>query len=196
MKLTEPVELRRKTQETEVYVSLVVRGSGQAEIETGVGFLDHMLHLLAVHGGFDLTVKARGDLHVDYHHTVEDVGITLGLALDKALGGREGLSRYGEATLPMEEALAACFVDLARRPCFVQRGKIPVEKIGLFDTELVPEFLKALAMNGLFTLHVHFLYGQNAHHMVEAGFKALGHALRRALAPREDQKPLSSKGIL
>ncbi len=196
MKLDQPIEMKRETLETEVYVSWRLRGTGKAEIETGVGFLDHMLQLLTVHGGFDLKVKARGDLHVDFHHTVEDVGLTMGLALAEALGERKGIARYGAATIPMEEALAAVYLDLARRPCFVQRGTIPVEKIGAFDTELVAEFLKALAMNGLFTLHVHFLYGENAHHLVEAGFKALGHALKKALQQTEQKEALSSKGLL
>ncbi len=196
MELNKPIEIKRKTLETEVDVSWVFYGSGSAAIDTGVGFLDHMLELFAVHGGFDLKVKAKGDLHVDFHHTVEDVGLTLGQALAEALGERKGIARYGEATIPMEESLASVYLDLARRPCFVLKGKIPVEKIGSFDTELVPEFLKALAMNGLFTLHVWFHYGENGHHLVEAGFKALGHALKRALSPTGQKTPLSSKGLL
>ncbi|OAG27947.1 imidazoleglycerol-phosphate dehydratase HisB [Thermodesulfatator autotrophicus] len=196
MKNKFPIEVKRKTFETEVKVFWDPYTPGHIKIDTGVGFLDHMLELLAVHGDFSLEVKARGDLHVDYHHTVEDVGLTLGEALRKGLGERRGISRYGEAVIPMEEALAAVYIDLAERPCFVQKGKMPVEKIGTFDTELISEFLKALAMKGAFTLHIHFIYGENAHHMVEAGFKALGHALKRALSPLKQDKVLSSKGVL
>ncbi len=196
MKANLPINRKRKTLETEVEVSFHPYGEGRVEVETGVGFLDHMLHLFGVHGNFDLKIRARGDLQVDYHHTVEDVGITLGEALEEALGGRYGIARYGEAVIPMEEALAAVYIDLARRPCFIKRGKIPVEKIGSFDTELVAEFLKAFAMSGLFTLHVHFRYGENAHHLVEAAFKALGHALSRALKPTGKKEVLSSKGLL
>ncbi len=196
MKNSFPIKRQRKTRETEVEVVFHPYGSGKAQIETGVGFLDHMLELFTVHGNFDLSVRAVGDLHVDYHHTVEDVGITLGEALAEALSERKGIARYGEAVIPMEEALAAVYLDLARRPCFIKRGEIPVEKIGLFDTELVAEFLKSFAMSGLFTLHVHFKYGQNAHHLVEAAFKALGHALRRALTPIAKKEALSSKGLL
>ncbi len=196
MKVKLPINRKRKTLETEVEVSFHLYGEGKVEVVTGVGFLDHMLHLFGVHGEFDLKIRARGDLHVDYHHTVEDVGLTLGEALEEALGKRQGIARYGEATIPMEESLASVYLDLARRPCFVKRGEIPSEKIGTFDTELVAEFLKAFAMSGLFTLHVHFRYGTNAHHLVEASFKALGHALRRALAPTGKKEALSSKGLL
>ncbi len=190
-----PIQRKRETRETQIEVVLNPWGQGEVQIDTGVGFLDHMLTLLGVHAGFDLKVKARGDYAVDYHHTVEDVGIVLGEALAEALGDRAGLARYGEMTLPMEESLARVVVDLARRPCFVFKGRFPVEKIGTFDTELIPEFYKALAMSGLFTLHVNLLYGDNAHHLAEASFKALGHALRRALGPR-GQGPLSTKGVL
>ncbi len=190
-----PIQRERNTYETQIEVLLHPWGKAEVYIDTGVGFLDHMLTLLGVHAGFDLKIKARGDYHVDYHHTVEDVGIVLGQALCEALGDRAGLARYGEMTLPMEESLAQVVVDLARRPCFVFKGSLPVEKIGSFDTELIPEFYKALAMNGLFTLHVNLLYGKNAHHLAEASFKALGHALRKALSPK-GKGPLSTKGVL
>ncbi|WP_022854336.1 imidazoleglycerol-phosphate dehydratase HisB [Thermodesulfatator atlanticus] len=196
MKNKIPIEVKRETFETNVRVKLDPFTPGPVKIDTGVGFLDHMLHLFGVHGELSLEIKAKGDTHVDYHHTVEDVGLTLGEALSQALGERKGIARYGEAHIPMEEALAAVYIDLAKRPCFVQKGIIPVEKIGNFDTELVPEFLKALAMSGCFTLHVHFIYGENAHHLVEAGFKALGHALKRALSPLSRDEVLSSKGVL
>jgi imidazoleglycerol-phosphate dehydratase len=196
MKPNLPISRERQTTETEVKVVLHPWGTGNVRVKTGVGFLDHMLTLLGVHAGFDLDIKARGDYEVDYHHTVEDVGIVLGEALYQALGERTGLSRYGEMTLPMEESLARVVVDLARRPCFVFKGRFPTEKIGAFDTELIPEFYKALAMSGCFTLHVNLLYGENAHHLAEASFKALGHALRKALAPLDTETPLSTKGVL
>ncbi len=196
MKKNLPVKHQRCTKETEISLVLDPWGKGGVKIKTGIGFFDHMLTLFAVHAGFDLELLARGDLHVDYHHTVEDVGIVLGEALDQALGKREGLARFGEATLPMEESLAQVLVDLARRPCFVLKGEIGVEKIGQFDTELLAEFYKAFAMSGRFTLHVRLLYGANAHHLAEASFKALGHALRRALSPSGRKEALSTKGVL
>ncbi len=188
------IERFRKTKETSVRVALELSG-GDVRIDTGVGFLDHMLELLAYHAGWGLLVEARGDLQVDAHHTVEDTGIVLGEAFDEALGERRGLSRYGEATLPMEEALAQAVVDLAARPFFAFRGRFPVEKVGNFDLELVPEFLKAFAVNGRFTLHIRLLYGRNAHHMAEAVFKALAYALKRALLP-EGKEAKSTKGVL
>ncbi|OAQ21523.1 imidazoleglycerol-phosphate dehydratase HisB [Thermosulfurimonas dismutans] len=188
------VEKFRKTRETEIKLKLDLSG-GPIEIGTGVGFLDHMLELLAYHAGFGLEIQASGDLHVDAHHTVEDVGIVLGEAFSEALGKREGLARYGEATIPMEEALAQVALDLAVRPYFRFEGTFPRERVGDFDLELIPEFLKALAMNGRFTLHVRLLYGENAHHMAEAVFKALAYALRRALRTAEGG-PRSTKGLL
>ncbi len=191
-----PIQHRRTTKETDIELVLDPWGRGGVKIRTGIGFFDHMLTLLGVHAGFTMELGAKGDLFVDFHHTVEDVGIVLGEALNQALGERKGFTRYGEATIPMEESLAQVLVDLARRPCFVLKGKIGVEKIGQFDTELVAEFYKALAMSGQFTLHVRLLYGENAHHLVEASFKALGHALRRALSPFQGQEVLSTKGVL
>ncbi|HIE32975.1 MAG TPA: imidazoleglycerol-phosphate dehydratase HisB [Thermodesulfobacteriaceae bacterium] len=188
------VERFRKTRETEVKLKLDLSG-GPIEIGTGVGFLDHMLELLAYHAGFGLEIQASGDLHVDAHHTVEDVGIVLGEAFSEALGKREGLARYGEATIPMEEALAQVALDLAVRPYFRFEGTFPRERVGGFDLELIPEFLKALAMSGRFTLHVRLLYGENTHHMAEAVFKALAYALRRALRTAEGG-PRSTKGFL
>ncbi|QJA05908.1 imidazoleglycerol-phosphate dehydratase HisB [Thermosulfurimonas marina] len=188
------VEKERQTRETEVRLKLDPRG-GAVRVETPVGFLNHMLELLAYHAGWGLELSARGDLEVDAHHTVEDVGIVLGEALEEALGDRAGLSRYGEATVPMEEALAQAVVDLVRRPFFRFEGRFPAERVGQFDLELVPEFLKALAMNGRFTLHVRLFYGENAHHMAEAVFKALAVALSRALSPLEGG-PRSTKGVL
>ena len=188
------IELKRETKETSIKIHFSLTGK-PGLINTGVGFLDHMLELLAYHGNLGLSVEARGDLHVDAHHTVEDVGLVLGEALSQALGKREGLVRYGEATIPMEEALAQVVVDLARRPYFRFEGRFPVEKVGTFDLELIPEFLRALAMRGVFTLHARIFYGDNAHHMAEALFKALAYALRRALS-REGKEVRSTKGLL
>ena len=184
----------RKTRETEVRLELDLSG-GPIRIETGVGFLDHMLELLAYHAGWGLEIQAEGDLQVDAHHTVEDVGLVLGEAFSEALGKREGLARYGEATIPMEEALAQVVLDLALRPYFRFEGRFPCERVGTFDLELIPEFLKALAMNGRFTLHVRLFYGENTHHMAEAVFKALAYAMKRALSPTEGG-PRSTKGVL
>ncbi len=191
-----PIKRERKTNETEIQILFNPWGKGNVEIKTGIGFLDHMLTLLGVHAGFDLEILATGDYEVDYHHTVEDIGIVLGEVLDQALGHRSGIARYGEMTLPMEEALSRAVVDLARRPCFIFKGEFNKEKIGTFDTELIPEFYKAFAMNGFFTLHINLIYGENAHHLAEASFKALGHALRKALKPLEEGKILSTKGVL
>ncbi|WP_297057666.1 imidazoleglycerol-phosphate dehydratase HisB [Thermosulfurimonas sp.] len=188
------VEIGRETRETTVRVRLSLSGA-PGRISTGVGFLDHMLELWAYHGRLGLSVEARGDLQVDAHHTVEDVGLVLGEALARILGERKGLARYGEATIPMEEALAQVVVDLARRPYFRFEGRFPVERVGTFDLELIPEFLRALAMKGLFTLHARILYGENAHHMAEALFKALAYALRRALV-QEGEDVRSTKGVL
>ncbi|WP_028841427.1 imidazoleglycerol-phosphate dehydratase HisB [Thermodesulfobacterium hveragerdense] len=191
------VEKKRYTLETEVEIKLDLTGEWLEEnvINTGIGFLDHMLELFAYHSGIKLQVEARGDLEVDYHHTVEDIGITLGEALDEALEDRRGMARYGEATIPMEEALTQVVIDLAKRPYFVFLVNFPTEKIGGFDVELIEEFLRALAVNGRFTLHVRNFYGKNSHHIAESVFKALAHAFRKALSPLS-QEVFSTKGIL
>ncbi|WP_456430739.1 imidazoleglycerol-phosphate dehydratase HisB [Thermosulfuriphilus sp.] len=188
------VFLKRQTNETQVSLRFSL-DPGSIHLDTPIGFLNHMLHLFAAHGGFLLEVSARGDIEVDYHHLVEDIGIVLGQALGEILGDRSGISRYGYAVIPMEEALARVCLDLCRRPNLVFRAEFPVERIGLFDTELVKEFLKALAYTAPFTLHVEIPYGENAHHMAEAAFKALGRALRQATAPG-DQGVASTKGVL
>jgi imidazoleglycerol-phosphate dehydratase len=189
--------LKRKTAETDIALTLNLDGSGQVNVNTGVGFFDHMLTLLAKHALFDLDVKAQGDLHVDQHHTVEDVGICLGQALLKALGDKAGIVRYGSMTLPMEETLVTVAIDLSGRYAFVHKFAFPTEKIGAFDTELVQEFWQAVAVNGLLNLHVILHHGENSHHISEAIFKAAARAFRQAVAidPRQTGVP-SSKGTL
>ncbi|MEN6478972.1 MAG: imidazoleglycerol-phosphate dehydratase HisB [Anaerolineales bacterium] len=190
-------EISRITRETEVRVSLELDGSGQADIDTGVPFLDHMLHHVALHGLFDLTVHARGDVEVDDHHTVEDVGIVLGQTLAQAVGERTGLTRYGSQLLPMDEALALVAVDVSGRSVLVYEAELPAAKVGTFDTELVHEFLRALSQHAGLTLHVRVLSGANTHHIIEAIFKALGRALGQAvtLDARRADVP-STKGVL
>ncbi len=187
----------RKTKETDITLSLNLDGSGKVTAETGVGFFDHMLDHVGRHGLFDLTVKARGDLHVDAHHTIEDVAICLGQALREALGDKRGIRRYGFSAVPMDEALGEVAVDLSGRAALVYRVKYRGGKIGEFDTELVQEFLNGLAQNAGMNLHVIVRHGTNSHHIAEAIFKALGRALRQAveLDPRERSVP-STKGTL
>jgi imidazoleglycerol-phosphate dehydratase len=189
--------IQRKTAETDIQLTLNIDGSGVAQVETGIGFFDHMLTLLAKHGLFDLTVVARGDLHVDFHHTVEDVGICLGKALAEALGNKQGIVRYGSKTLPMEETLATAALDLSGRAWFVFRVEFPTEKIGAFDTELVETFFQSLSANALMNLHLVLHYGSNSHHIAESLFKGTARALREAVAidPRQTGVP-SSKGSL
>lgn len=191
-------ELKRKTGETNISLSLNLDGSGKGEINTGCGFLDHMLTLLAKHGSFDLTVKAKGDVNVDYHHTVEDVGICLGLAFKDALKDKAGIVRYGDTTLPMDEALILTAVDLSGRGFFVQDINISANKVGDFDTELVQEFLIAFAYNAGATLHVRQLSGSNAHHIIEGIFKSLARTLKKAVEIDPTLKGAipSSKGVL
>ena len=189
--------IERKTAETQIELTLNLDGTGQSQIATGVGFFDHMLTLLAKHWVVDLSVKAVGDLHVDQHHTVEDVGICLGLAVRQAMGDRAGTRRYGHFALPMEETLVTCAVDLGGRPVFVFKADFPSPKIGDFDSELVAEFWQAFAMNALCNLHVIVHYGRNGHHIAEAIFKAAARSLRMAVEadPRMQGVP-STKGVL
>jgi imidazoleglycerol-phosphate dehydratase len=175
--------IHRKTAETEIDLELSLDGSGQGTSASGVGFLDHMLVLLAKHAAIDLSVKASGDLEVDQHHTVEDVGICLGQALRQALGDKAGIARYGHFTLPMEETLATVAIDLGGRAYFVFRAEFPTDKIGGFDSELVADFWQALAANALANLHILVHYGRNSHHIAEAIFKAAARALRIAASP-------------
>ena len=173
--------ISRNTRETQIRLELNLDGSGQGSWQTGVGFLDHMLELFARHGFFDLVVKAKGDLHVDHHHTVEDVGLVLGQALREALGDKAGIRRFGEATVPLDEALVQTVVDLSGRPFFVYDVKIAQQKIGQFDVELIHDFLLALTNQAGMNLHVRMLSGRNPHHVVEATFKGLARALDAAV---------------
>lgn len=190
-------EVHRTTKETDVSVALTVDGEGRYEVETGVPFLNHMLELFARHGFFDLEVRAKGDLEVDQHHTVEDVGLTLGEALRKALGDKAGIRRFGEATVPLDEALVSVVVDLSGRPFLAYDVEIRQERIGSFDVELVHDFLLALVNQVGMNLHVRMLAGRNPHHVVEASFKGLARALSSATAmdPRV-RGVLSTKGVL
>jgi len=188
----------RATRETRISATVDLDGTGRSDIQTGVGFLDHMLDQLARHGLFDLTVRAEGDLHIDFHHTTEDVGITLGQAFAKALGDRRGIQRYGEAHVPMDEALSRVAVDISARPYLVWDVRFTRDKLGEMDTELFREWFHAFAQNAGLTLHVANLYGENNHHIVESCFKALARALRAATAidsRRPDAVP-STKGTL
>ncbi|MBL7199366.1 MAG: imidazoleglycerol-phosphate dehydratase HisB [Anaerolineae bacterium] len=191
-------QVERGTGETRIALTLDLDGAGRWEIETGVGFFDHMLSHVAAHGLIDLTVRADGDLHVDAHHTVEDVGIALGTALKQALGDRGGITRYGQSLLPMDETLALVALDFSNRGLFVGDLSFSGERVGEFDVELVPEFLSALARSAGMTLHARLLCGENTHHQIEAVFKGLGRALRQAVAPdvRRAGSVPSTKGVL
>jgi imidazoleglycerol-phosphate dehydratase len=188
----------RRTGETRIKLSLDLDGSGKVAVQTGVGFLDHMLTLLAVHARFDLVVEATGDLHIDDHHTVEDVGICLGLALAQSVGDRKGIHRYGHCTLPMDETLVTAAVDLSNRPVFVWNVTIPTEKVGTFDTELAHEFWNAVTGNARMNFHAVLHHGRNSHHIIEAVFKATARALRMAVTidPSLAGAAASSKGVL
>jgi imidazoleglycerol-phosphate dehydratase len=190
-------EIDRKTAETEIHLELELDGRGEGERSTGVGFFDHMLDLLARHGRMNLTVAARGDLETGAHHTVEDVGICLGQALDQALGERAGITRYGQATVPMDESRASCAIDISGRGLCAFEAQLPAGAIGNFDHELTEEFLRAVATNARLTLHVTIDAGTNAHHVIEAAFKAVARALRMAVTidPTETGVP-STKGTL
>ncbi|KAF1086428.1 Imidazoleglycerol-phosphate dehydratase [Sporotomaculum syntrophicum] len=194
---TRTAVINRETKETGIALSLTLDSNGQSEINTGVGFLDHMLDLLAKHGGMELKLHARGDLAVDAHHTVEDVGICLGQALKTALGDKYGIERYGHVLLPMDEALVLVALDLSGRAFLAYDLPLPTAKVGDFDTELAEEFFRAFASNGALTLHVRLLAGNNTHHIIEAAFKGLGRALRLAVEIKDPQRGLpSTKGLL
>ena len=195
--MSRKAKIERRTAETEIQLEIDLDGTGQSQIRTGVGFLDHMLTLFAKHGLVDLSVNARGDLHVDQHHTVEDVGICLGQALRQALGDKAGIRRYGHFTLPMEETLVTTALDLSGRYFLVFQAEFPTPKIGEFDSELVQDFWQATAANALCNLHILLHHGRNSHHISEAIFKSAARALRMAVErdPRSSGVP-STKGTL
>ena len=190
--------IERKTRETDICLSLNIDGAGKAEIDTGVGFLNHMLELFAFHSGFDLTVRCKGDTWVDDHHSVEDIGIALGQALLEALGDKKGIARYGNFLLPMDEALVLVAIDLSGRDTLGYQVNLPAEKVGTFDTELVKEFMLGFTRNAKTCLHFQQLAGENTHHIIEAMFKGMGRALRQAVAidPKRAEETPSSKGVL
>ncbi|HLK58881.1 MAG TPA: imidazoleglycerol-phosphate dehydratase HisB [Chthonomonadaceae bacterium] len=197
MNPTRSATVHRKTQETDITISLNLDGAGTSDIATGVGFFDHMLTHIARHGLMDLAVTAKGDLHIDDHHTVEDVGIALGMALAQALGDRAGITRVGNCAVPMDEALVACYIDISGRGFLACDLTPTTPKLGDFTTELTPEFFRAVAMHAGWTIHLRQLAGANAHHIIEAGFKAFGRAAAQAVArdPRVKGIP-STKGVL
>ncbi len=190
-------KIKRKTAETQIEVAVTIDGQGRAEVDTGIGFFDHMLHHLARHGLFDIRVRAKGDLHIDPHHTVEDVGICLGKAFLDAIGDGRGLVRFGHAAAPMDEALAEVALDFSGRPFLHFDADLPQGRVGEFDIELTEEFLRAFSVHARMTLHVTLRHGRNAHHCIEGIFKALARALREALTqdPRVKDVP-STKGML
>jgi imidazoleglycerol-phosphate dehydratase len=190
--------IERKTTETKLTCTVNLDGDGRFDIKTGVGFFDHMMEQLSRHSLIDITLKAEGDLHIDDHHTVEDSGIALGQAIARALGDRKGIRRYGSCDLAMDETLSRCAIDVSGRAFLVFRANFPRDKIGTFDTELVHEWFQALAMNAGITLHLENAYGENAHHIAEASFKALARALRDAIEidPRQKDRIPSTKGSL
>ena len=188
-------EIHRKTGETDIAISLVIDGEGRFEGTTGIGFFDHMMNLLACHSGMDISLSCRVDLEVDNHHTIEDLGIALGSVFLKALGDKKGIRRYGAFFCPMDETLSRIVLDLSGRPYFVYDVKIPVERVGTFETEMTREFFLAFAMHGMMNLHMACLYGENGHHIVESLFKGLGHALKEAVTV-EGGRVLSTKGVL
>ncbi len=190
--------VERKTKETSIAVEVNLDGTGTYDVSTGIGFLDHMLEQLSRHSLIDVTLKAKGDLHIDFHHTTEDSGLALGEAISKALGNRAGINRYGASLVPMDETLSRVVLDASNRPYLVYEVKLPVPKLGDMDTELFKEWFKAFAQTAGLTLHVENLYGENAHHIIESCFKALARALRQAVEidPRKDDAVPSTKGVL
>ena len=188
-------EITRKTKETDITLTLCLDG-GEVKIDTGIGFFDHMLNSFATHGGFGLEISAKGDLEVDGHHTVEDVGIVLGKAFNEALGDKGSIERFGSFYVPMDEALAFASVDVSGRPFLVFDAEFPQAVCGDYDCSLTVEFMRALAYNAQITLHIKSVYGDNSHHITEAVFKAAAHALKAAVAQNNSGKPLSTKGVL
>lgn len=187
--------IQRNTKETQISVELCLDG-GEVNISTGIGFFDHMLTAFAVHGGFGLSLTVNGDLEVDTHHTVEDTGIALGMAFNKALGDMSGIQRYGSFSIPMDESLAVVSLDISNRPFLVFNAEFEQEFCGDYETCVTEEFWRAFAVNSAITLHINVPYGKNSHHQIEAIFKAAAHALRIAVAKNDDGKVLSTKGVL
>jgi len=190
-------EILRKTYETDIKVKMDLDGKGKYNIDTGIGFFNHMLCMIAKHGIMDMDLYAKGDLEVDFHHTVEDVGICIGKSIKKALGDKKGIRRYGTFFIPMDESLSMCSVDLSGRPFLVFQGDLKNSKVGEMDTELVEEFFRALAFNAEMTLHIKVFYGKNTHHIIESIFKSFAHALKEAVALDERiEGSLSTKGMI
>ena len=189
------MNIKRKTKETDIVCNLNLYGSGKSDISTGIGFFDHMLTAMCVHGSFDMTLEASGDLHVDCHHTVEDCGIVIGQAISSALGDKSGIARFGTAYVPMDEALAFVSLDISNRPYLVFDAEFKAPMCGSYDTQMTVEFFRALAYNAGITLHAKLLYAENAHHATEALYKALARALREAVT-KQGSSVLSSKGVL
>ena len=188
-------EINRKTKETDISLTLNLDG-GDVSIDTGIGFFDHMLNSFAVHGGFGLSVKVKGDLYVDDHHTIEDTGIVLGKAFSESLGDKSSIERFGSFYVPMDEALAFASIDISGRPFLVFDADFPQEKCGDYTSTMTWEFMRAFAFNAGITLHTKVLYGNNSHHMIEAMYKAVAHALKQAVKMNDSNKPLSTKGVL
>ena len=189
-------EITRKTRETDIYIVTELDGKGNSDIDTGVGFFDHMLTALSKHSGISMTIKVKGDLEVDCHHTIEETGIALGQALYIALGGKSGIVRYGTAYIPMDEALAMCSLDLSNRPFLVFNCDFTNQSCGGYDLCMTEEFFRAFAFNAGITMHINLMYGTNAHHKAEAVYKAVAHALKAAVAYNADGTTLSTKGVL
>lgn len=189
-------KLTRETRETQISATLTLDGSGKAEISTGIGFFDHMLTAFAAHGGFDLALKTVGDLEVDCHHTIEDTGIVLGKLFSKALGDKGGIERYGSFSVPMDEALGVCHLDVSGRPFLVFSASFANAQVGTFDCCMTEEFFRAFCFHAGITLHIEVPYGTNDHHKIEAIFKAVAHALKAAVKPTANSTPLSTKGSL
>ncbi|MDE6834078.1 MAG: imidazoleglycerol-phosphate dehydratase HisB [Ruminococcus sp.] len=188
--------VNRTTRETDINVSVTLDGMGKADISTGIGFFDHMLTALSVHSGISMTIRVKGDLHVDCHHTIEDTGIALGQALGMALGNKSGIVRYGTAYIPMDESLAMASLDLSNRPFLVFNCDFTNQSCGEYDLCMTEEFFRAFAFNSGMTLHINLLYGSNDHHKAEAIYKAVAHALKTAIAKNADGTVLSTKGVL
>ncbi|MCI9094105.1 MAG: imidazoleglycerol-phosphate dehydratase HisB [Coprobacillus sp.] len=190
--------IERNTKETKIKMTLNLDGSGKANIQTGIGFMDHMLELFAFHGSFDLNIVCQGDIQVDSHHTVEDLGIVLGMCINEALGDKKGITRYGQMSIPMDEAMVTTTLDLSSRPYLVYNAVLPMPILGQYETEMTKEFFKAVSDQSLMTLHIYENYGENTHHIIEAMFKSFARALKQAVFIDEMNKDkiISSKGVL